>query len=163
PFSTTMSVSTTSVAVTTPPPLTTTSAAPAPTGAAPSPSPAGGDSRSAWGGGDRGKSNAFGAAWSGRGRVARPTTPPPPLDPLALGADDARAADQLHTVLHARLGHTDDEAEIGIRARAHAQLIEVEGQRRDRRVVADQDQLGALQREAAIALRVATVLTDGDA
>src|SRR5437762_3231054 len=82
---------------------------------------------------------------------------------LALRIDHARAADELQAVLDAGLGHTDDEARVGVGARAHAEIVEIERQRRDRRVVADQDDLRALQRERAIALRVATILTDRDA
>src|SRR5438067_236259 len=82
---------------------------------------------------------------------------------LALRIDHARAADELQAVLDAGLGHTDDEARVGVGARAHAEIVEIERQRRDRRVVADQDDLGALQRERAIALRVATILTNRDA
>src|SRR6266542_245343 len=82
---------------------------------------------------------------------------------LALGADDAGAADQLHAVLDARLGDANHEAGVGIGARAHAELVEVEGQRGDGRVVPDQDELGALEGERAVALRIAAVLADGDA
>jgi len=39
-----------------------------------------------------------------------------------------------------------------IGARAHAELVEVEGKRGDRRVVADQDDLGTLKGEGAVAL-----------
>src|SRR2546430_12566547 len=74
---------------------------------------------------------------------------------LALRIDDAGAADQLDAVFDARLGDADHEAEIRVGTRAHAELVEVERQRRDRRVVADQDDLGALQRERAIALGIA--------
>src|SRR3989442_9133141 len=82
---------------------------------------------------------------------------------LALRVDDAGAGDQLDAVLHARLGDADHEAEVRVRPGAHAELVEIERQRRDRRVVADQDDLGALQRERAIALGIAAVLAERDA
>src|SRR5437867_3005346 len=82
---------------------------------------------------------------------------------LAERVDDAGAADQLDAVLDTGLGHADDEAEVGVGAGAHAQLVEVERERGDRRVVADQDDLGALERQTAITLRIAAVLADGDA
>src|SRR2546426_88664 len=82
---------------------------------------------------------------------------------LALRVDDARAGDQLDAVLHTRLGDADHEAEVRVRPGAHAELVEIERQRRDRRVVADQDDLGALQRERAIALGIAAVLAERDA
>src|ERR1700730_5737470 len=82
---------------------------------------------------------------------------------LTLGVDDAGAADQLHAVLDAGLCDADHEAGIRVGARAHAELVEVERQRRDRRVVADQDDLGALERQRTVALGVTAVLGDGDA
>src|SRR5215467_496852 len=82
---------------------------------------------------------------------------------LPLWADDARAADQLHAVLDARLGDAHHEAGVRIGACPHAELVEVESQRRDGRVVADEDDLRALQGEGAVALGIATILADGDA
>src|SRR5215510_9693152 len=84
-------------------------------------------------------------------------------DDLPERIDHAGAADQLEAVLDAGLRDADDEAGVGVGAGAHAEIVEVERERGDRRVVADQDDLGALQGERAIALGVATVLTDGDA
>src|SRR5467141_777128 len=82
---------------------------------------------------------------------------------LAQGVDYAAAADQLHAILDAGLRRADDEARVGVRARAHAEVVEVQRERGDGGVVADQDDLGALQRERAVALRIAAVLADGDA
>src|SRR5215471_8330527 len=82
---------------------------------------------------------------------------------LPLWADDARAADQLHAVLDARLGDAHHEAGVRIGACPHAELVQIEGQGGDGRVVADEDQLRALQGEGAVALGIASVLADGDA
>src|SRR5215470_3627045 len=82
---------------------------------------------------------------------------------LPLRADDARAADQLHAVLDARLGDAHHEAGVRVGACPHAELVQIEGQCRDGRVVADEDELRALQGEGAVALRIAPVLADGDA
>src|SRR5262249_48215637 len=82
---------------------------------------------------------------------------------LPLRADDARAADQLHAVLDARLGDAHHEAGVRIGACPHAELVQIEGQGGDGRVVADEDQLRALQGEGAVALGIASVLADGDA
>src|SRR5258706_220393 len=79
---------------------------------------------------------------------------------LALRIDDARAGDQLDTVLDAGLGDADDEAQVRVGAGAHAELVQIERQRRDRRVVADQDDVGALERERAVAFRIAAGLAD---
>ena len=76
---------------------------------------------------------------------------------------DARAADQLHAVLDAGLGDADHEEVVLVGARAQAQLVQIEGQRRERRVVADQHDLGAQQAEAAVGLGEAPVLADRDA
>src|SRR2546425_7007574 len=86
-----------------------------------------------------------------------------PGDDLAQRVDHAAAADQLHAVLDARLGHADHEARVGVGARAHAEVVQVERERGDRRVVADEDDLGALQRQRAVALGIAAVLADRDA
>src|SRR5438876_801398 len=85
-----------------------------------------------------------------------------PGQDLAVGIDDRAAPDQLHAVLDARLRDADYEAGIGIGARAHAEVVEIEGERRERRVVADDDELGALERQRAVALRIAPVLADRD-
>src|SRR5215472_18338324 len=82
---------------------------------------------------------------------------------LPLWADDARAADQLHAVLDACLGDAHHEAGVRIGARPHAERVEVESQRRDGRVVADEDDFRALQGEGTVALGIATILADGDA
>src|SRR5205814_1378699 len=82
---------------------------------------------------------------------------------LAEGVDHAAAADQLHAVLDAGLGRADDEARIRVGARAHAEVVEVQRERGDGGVVADEDDFGALQRERAVALRIAAILADGDA
>src|SRR2546429_6188953 len=79
---------------------------------------------------------------------------------LAERADDGAPRDQLDAVLDARLGDTHDEAEVRVGARPEAELVEVERQGRDGRVVADENALGALEREGAAALRVASVLAD---
>src|SRR5256886_11431822 len=81
---------------------------------------------------------------------------------LAERADDGAPRDQLDAVLDARLGDTNDEAEVRVGARPEAELVEVERQGRDGRVVADENDLGALEREGAVALRVAAVLADRD-
>src|SRR6266480_3549647 len=81
---------------------------------------------------------------------------------LAERADDGAPRDQLDAVLDARLGDTHDEAEVRVGARPEAELVEVERQGRDGRVVADENDLGALEREGAVALRVAAVLADRD-
>src|SRR5436309_9355537 len=86
-----------------------------------------------------------------------------PGDDPAQRVDHAAAADQLHAVLDARLGHADHEAGVGVGARAHAEVVQVERERGDRRVVADEDDLGALQRQRAVALGIAAVLADRDA
>src|SRR3989442_744834 len=86
-----------------------------------------------------------------------------PGDDLTQRVDHAAAADQLHAVLDARLGHADHEARVGVGARAHAEIVQVERERGDRRVVADEDDLGALQRQRAVALGIAAVLADRDA
>src|SRR3989441_1819280 len=86
-----------------------------------------------------------------------------PGDDLTQRVDHAAAADQLHAVLDARLGHADHEARVGVGARAHAEVVQVERERGDRRVVADEDDLGALQRQRAVALGIAAVLADRDA
>src|SRR3989441_688693 len=86
-----------------------------------------------------------------------------PGDDLTQRVDHAAAADQLHAVLDARLGHADHEAGVGVGARAHAEVVQVERERGDRRVVADEDDLGALQRQRAVALGIAAVLADRDA
>src|SRR5207302_1882198 len=57
---------------------------------------------------------------------------------------------------------THDEAEVRVGARPETELVEVERQGRDGRVVADENDLGALEREGAVALRVAAVLADRD-
>src|SRR2546430_17057422 len=77
---------------------------------------------------------------------------------LAERADDGAPRDQLDAVLDARLGATQDEAQARVGARPAAELAEVERQGRDARVVADENDLGALEREGAVALRVAAVL-----
>src|SRR5262245_2493152 len=82
---------------------------------------------------------------------------------LPLRADDAGAADQLHTVLDARLGDAHHEAGVGVGARPHAELVQIEGEGGDGRVVADEDDLRALQGEGAVALGIAPILADGDA
>src|SRR2546429_4246078 len=81
---------------------------------------------------------------------------------LAEGVDHAAAADQLHAVLDAGLGRADDEARVRVRARAHAEVVEVQRERRDGGVVADQDDLGALQGERTVALRIAAGLSECD-
>src|SRR3989441_1857197 len=86
-----------------------------------------------------------------------------PGDDLTQRVDHAAAADQLHAVLDARLGHADHEARVGVGARAHAEVVQVERERGDRRVVADEDDLGALQRQRAVALGIAAILADRDA
>src|SRR5438552_738391 len=86
-----------------------------------------------------------------------------PGDDLTQRVDHAAAADQLHAVLDARFGHADHEAGVGVGARAHAEVVQVERERGDRRVVADEDDLGALQRQRAVALGIAAVLADRDA
>src|SRR3989442_1402743 len=86
-----------------------------------------------------------------------------PGEDLPQRVDHAAAADQLHAVLDARLGHADHEARVGVGARAHAEVVQVERERGDRRVVADEDDLGALQRQRAVALGIAAVLADRDA
>src|SRR5437867_1709129 len=83
-----------------------------------------------------------------------------PGDDLTQRVDHAAAADQLHAVLDARFGHADHEAGVGVGARAHAEVVQVERERGDRRVVADEDDLGALQRQRAVALGIAAVLAD---
>src|SRR5262252_8553192 len=82
---------------------------------------------------------------------------------LPLRADDARAADQLHAVLDARLGDAHHEASVGVGACPHAELVQIEGEGGDGRVVADEDELRALQGEGAVALGITPVLADGDA
>src|SRR5438093_9175724 len=77
-------------------------------------------------------------------------------------ADDRAPRDQLHAVLDARLGDADHEAEVRVRARTETELVEVERERRAWRVVADENDLRALERERAIALRVAAILADRD-
>src|SRR5438093_1175466 len=81
---------------------------------------------------------------------------------LAQRADDRAPRDQLHAVLDARLGDADHEAEVRVRARTETELVEVERERRAWRVVADENDLRALERERAIALRVAAILADRD-
>src|SRR5439155_6227379 len=90
---------------------------------------------------------------AGRGRAG---------EHLAQRADDRAPRDQLHAVLDARLGHADHEAEVRVRARPETQLVEIEREGRHRRVVADENDLRALERERAIAYRVAAVLADRD-
>src|SRR2546426_12122166 len=79
---------------------------------------------------------------------------------LAERVDDRAPRDQLHAVLDARLGHADDEAEVRVGARPETELVEVERQRRGGRVVANENDLCTLEREAAIALGVAAGLAD---
>src|SRR5690349_20219040 len=86
-----------------------------------------------------------------------------PGDDLAERVDHAAAADELHTVLDAGLGDADHEAGVGVGAGAQAEIVEVQRERGDRRVVADQDDLGALQRQRAVALGIPPVLADGHA
>src|SRR5437899_4062280 len=81
---------------------------------------------------------------------------------LAQRADDRAPRDQLHAVLDARLGDADHEAEVRVRARTETELVEVERERRAWRVVADENELRALERKRAIALRVAAILADRD-
>src|SRR3989440_3061708 len=84
-------------------------------------------------------------------------------DDLAERVDHAAAPDQLDTVLDSRLGHAHHEARVGVGARAHAEVVEVQRERGDGGVVADENDLGALQGERAVALRIAAILADGDA
>src|SRR2546427_4329584 len=79
---------------------------------------------------------------------------------LAERVDDRAPRDQLHAVLDARLGDADDEAEVRVGARPETELVEVERQRRGGRVVANENDLCTLEREAAIALGVAAGLAD---
>src|SRR3989454_1159692 len=81
---------------------------------------------------------------------------------LAQRADDRAPRDQLHAVLDARLGNADHEAEVRVRARTETELVEVERERRAWRVVADENDLRALERKRAIALWVAAILADRD-
>src|SRR3989449_1071763 len=81
---------------------------------------------------------------------------------LAQRADDRAPRDQLHAVLDARLGDADHEAEVRVRARTETELVEIERERRAWRVVADENDLRALERKRAIALRVAAILADRD-
>src|SRR5438132_3237746 len=81
---------------------------------------------------------------------------------LAERVDDRAPRDQLHAVLDARLGDAHDEAEVRVGARPETELVQVERQRRGGRVVADENDLGALEREAAVALGVTAVLADRD-
>src|SRR5207244_5783651 len=81
---------------------------------------------------------------------------------LAERVDDRAPGDQLHVVLDARLGDAHDEAEVRVGARPETELVQVERQRRGGRVVSDENDLGTLEREAAIALGVAAVLADRD-
>src|SRR3989441_500228 len=81
---------------------------------------------------------------------------------LAQRADDRAPRDQLHAVLDARLGDADHEAEVRVRARTETELVEVERERRAWRVVADENDLRALERKRAIALWVAAILADRD-
>src|SRR5881296_2204645 len=81
---------------------------------------------------------------------------------LAERVDDGAPGDQLHAVLDACLGDADHEAEVRVRARSETELVEVERQRRGRRVVADENDLGALERERAITLWIPAILADRD-
>src|SRR5207245_8914887 len=81
---------------------------------------------------------------------------------LAERVDDRAPGDQIHAVLDARLGDAHDEAEVRVGARPETELVEVERQRRGGRVVSDENDLGALEREAAVALGVTAVLADRD-
>src|SRR2546426_4558981 len=79
---------------------------------------------------------------------------------LAERVDDRAPGNQLHTVLDARLGDAHDEAEVRVGARPETELVEVERQRRGGRVVSDENDLGTLEREAAVALGVTAGLAD---
>src|SRR2546422_1050137 len=81
---------------------------------------------------------------------------------LAERVDDRAPGDQLHAVLDARLGDAHHEAEVRVGARPETELVQVERQRRGGRVVADENDLGTLEREAAVALGVTAVLADRD-
>src|SRR5438876_7079172 len=155
----------TSEPVTTRPPRTRTSREGTVIGKAPSRSRAGGGARSAVADAGRGSS-----ALADREHLVE-------VDPrhhqlvavrrgagehLAQRADDRAPRDQLHAVLDARLGDADHEAEVRVRARTETELVEVERERRAWRVVADENDLRALERERAIALRVAAILADRD-
>src|SRR3989454_7993869 len=81
---------------------------------------------------------------------------------LAERADDRAPRDQLHAVLDSRPGGAEHEEEGRVRARTETELVEVERERRAWRVVAHENDLRALERERAIALRVTAILADRD-